>query len=216
MCGVSIRRVFAAALVAAGGFAVLPGAIPTASAQPCPDIEVIFARGTREPAGIGQVGQAFVDALQEQIGNRSVAVYGVNYPASYDFLAAGDGAADAGSRVISMSQTCPSTRLVLGGYSQGAAVVDMLADVPILGTNLGTPLPPTVADNVAAIAVFGNPSTKLGKPVSAASPLFASRAIDLCKDGDPVCSPGRNPFAHSDYVNAGLPGQAANFVAGLV
>ena len=41
-------------------------------------------------------------------------------------------------------------------------------------------------------------------------------AIDLCKDGDPICSRGRNPFAHSDYVSAGLTDQAANFVAGIV
>jgi cutinase len=45
---------------------------------------------------------------------------------------------------------------------------------------------------------------------------FGGRAIDLCKDGDPICSPGRNPFAHSDYVSAGLTQQAADFVSGLV
>ena len=36
-----------------------------------------------------------------------------------------------------MSQQCPSTKLVLGGYSQGAAVVDMLAGVPPLGNKIG-------------------------------------------------------------------------------
>ena len=214
--------VAAAAMLAAGVLLVAPAvaptgvAIPSATAEPCPDIEVIFARGTREPAGIGTVGQAFVDALRPQVGGRTVSAYGVTYPASYDFLAAGDGAFDASARVASMASSCPDTRLVLGGYSQGAAVMDILAGVPILGRNLGVPLPPDVADNVAAVAVFGNPATKIGKAISAASPQFAGRAIDLCKDGDPICSDGRNPFAHSDYVSAGLPVQAANFVAGLV
>jgi len=48
------------------------------------------------------------------------------------------------------------------------------------------------------------------------SSVFGGRAIDLCKDGDPICSRGRNPFAHSDYVSAGLTQQAANFVAGII
>ena len=42
--------------------AVPAGSVP-APAQPCPDIQVIFARGTMEPPGVGKAGQAFVDAL---------------------------------------------------------------------------------------------------------------------------------------------------------
>ncbi|MET0757907.1 MAG: cutinase family protein [Mycobacterium sp.] len=206
----------AGVLLVAPAVAPTGAVIPSATAAPCPDIEVIFARGTREPAGVGTVGQAFVDALRPQVGGRTVSAYGVTYPASYDFLAAGDGAFDASARAASMASSCPDTRLVLGGYSQGAAVVDILAGVPILGRNLGVPLAPDVADNVAAVAVFGNPASKIGKAISVASPQFAGRAIDLCKDGDPICSDGRNPFAHNDYVSVGLPVQAANFVAGLV
>ena len=116
----------------AGWPAVAPtgAVIPSATTAPCPDIEVIFARGTHEPAGVGTVGQAFVDALRPQVGGRTVSAYGVTYPASYDFLAAGDGAFDASARAASMASSCPDTRLVLGGYSQGAAVVDILAGVP--------------------------------------------------------------------------------------
>jgi hypothetical protein len=33
------------------------------SADRCVDVDVVFARGTGEPAGVGQVGQAFVDSL---------------------------------------------------------------------------------------------------------------------------------------------------------
>ena len=39
---------------------VFGGTVPVASAQPCPDIEVVFARGTAEPPGVGGTGQAFV------------------------------------------------------------------------------------------------------------------------------------------------------------
>lgn len=199
--------------------AAVIGTAPTASAVPCPDIEVVFARGTSEPAGVGRVGQAFADALGSQVGGRTVGTYGVNYPASYDFLTTADGALDAANHIASMALQCPSTKIVLGGYSQGAAVVDMLAGVPPLGNKIGDigsapPLSPTTAVTVASVAAFGNPATKFGNPVSAAG-LFAGRAIDLCKDGDPICSDGRNPLAHRGYEDS-MAQQAANFAAGLM
>jgi cutinase len=192
---------------------------PAAAADTCPDIEVIFARGTHDAPGLGAPGQAFSDALSAQVGSQTVSTYAVNYPASYDFLAAADGAADATNRIAAMAASCPGTRIVLGGYSQGAAVVDMLAGIPPLGNKIGEvgsapPLPADLVSNVAAVAVFGNPAAKFSNPIT--SSVFAGRAIDLCKDGDPICSDGRNPFAHSDYVSNGLTQQAANFVAGLV
>jgi cutinase len=188
-----------------------------ATAAPCSDIEVIFARGTNDAPGLGRPGQAFADSLQSQVGGRSVSTYAVNYPASYDFLAAADGANDAANRIATLASSCPSTRVVLGGYSQGAAVVDMLAGIPPLGNKVGEigsapPLSGDLVPQVAAVAVFGNPSTKFGIPIT--SSVFGGKSIDICKDGDPICSRGRNPFAHSDYV--GMADQAANFVAGIV
>ena len=44
---------------------------PSAGADPCPDIEVVFARGTNDAPGLGRPGQAFADALSGQIGGRS-------------------------------------------------------------------------------------------------------------------------------------------------
>ena len=210
----------AAALIASAPAALMAFA-PTAHSAPCPDVELIFARGTSEPVGAGRVGQALASQLVPQLGGRSLGIYGVNYPATYDFLAAADGAADATNRIAAMSQQCPSTRYVLGGYSQGAAVVDMLVGIPPLGDKIGEigsapPLPPILADKVAAVAVFGNPSAKFGKPVSIAMMPFAGKGIDLCNDGDPICSQGRNPFAHTSYEKTPLVGQAAGFVSSLL
>ncbi len=217
----SSRRILAAvSAVAAVPMAALVLPVPTAAAQPCPDVEVVFARGTSEPAGVGRVGQALADALRPQLGSRTVGTYGVNYPASYDFLNTAVGATDATNRIAFMAQQCPGTRIVLGGYSQGAAVIDMLAGVPPLGNRVGNigsapPLPGGLNGNVAAVAVFGNPATKFGNPVSAAG-SFAGKALDLCANGDPICSGGRNPFAHTSYESSPFIAQAAGFAAGRI
>jgi cutinase len=202
-----------AAVLAAGVLLIGPG-VPSAHAD-CPDIEVVFARGTDDTPGLGRVGSAFVESLRSQVGGRSVGTYAVNYPASFDFLTAADGANDASAHIQYMVANCPDTRLVLGGYSQGAAVIDIIAAVPFPAVRFNSPLPPTVPEHVAAVAVFGNPSAKLGAPLTI-SPVWGSRAIDLCNAGDPVCSDGRNFTAHSNYVGTGLASQAAGFAAGLL
>jgi cutinase len=74
-------------------------------------------------------------------------------------------------------------------------------------------MPQSLASRVAAVAVFGNPSTKFGIPVSAAMEPFAGKGIDLCANGDPICSQGRNPFAHTSYEKTDMVGQAAGFVS---
>jgi cutinase len=208
--------VIASALVCSS---TLLTAAPAAAAGSCPDIDVVFARGTNDAPQMGRVGDAFVDALRPLVGSRTVTTYAVNYPASYDFLDAAQGANDAAAHIATMAAQCPSTRIVLGGYSQGAAVVDMLAGIPPLGNKIGEigsapPLDSSLVPSIAAVAAFGNPSTKFGNPLTAS--VWGNRAIDLCKDGDPICSHGRNPFAHSDYVTAGLAQQGASQVAGFI
>lgn len=190
-------------------------ALPTASADNCPDIEVIFARGTSEAPGLGLPGGAFVNSLRSKVGGRSVGSYAVAYPADYDFLAAASGANDASAHVQYMMGACPNTRLVLGGYSQGAAVMDVIAAVPFPAIGFNNPLPPNAPDFVAAIAVFGNPSAKLGLPLTS-SPVWGGRSIDLCNGGDPICqTDGEDVAAHKAYAG-GPTNQAANFVAGLL
>jgi cutinase len=200
-----------AAVAVSGGTLVAPA---VAHAAACPDVQVVFARGTGEPAGAGRVGDAFADALRSQVPDKSVDVYAVNYPASRDFLRAADGANDASLFVQNTAATCPDTQIVLGGYSQGAAVIDAIAiaNQPTLG--FVNPMPTAVADHVAAVAVFGNPSIRLlGGPLTALSPQYGYKTIDLCNGADPVCSTGDDRPAHSLYVEAGLTTQAAQFVA---
>ncbi|HWS93198.1 MAG TPA: cutinase family protein [Mycobacterium sp.] len=200
---------------------ITSGRAPTARADGCPDVQLVFARGTAEPPGLGAVGDALLAALQPALGSRNVDNYAVNYPASYNFLTTADGANDARDHIAQMADQCPATRLVLGGFSQGAAAVSMLAGVPPLGDRIGNfgsapALDPGLARKVAAVAVFGSPGIRFGTPLSSTG-QFVGRAIDLCSPGDPVCTVGgRDRAAHSDYESPPYPGQAAGFIAGLV
>ena len=151
-----------------------------------------------------------------KVGGRSVGSYAVNYPASYNFLLAGDGANDASAHVQYMMGACPNTRLVLGGYSQGAAVMDVITSVPVPILGFNNPLPPNAPDFVAAVVAFGNPSAKLGAPLTIA-PVWGPKSIDLCNGGDPDLPNRRgNPQrAQVPQLHRRLSStQAADFAAG--
>lgn len=209
----ALAGIAAVAATAALGTIATPIAIPSASAAPdCPDIEVVFARGTDEPAGIGNVGKAFVDTLRPMVKGSTIGTYAVQYPASWDFMKAAAGATDMSKRVQATAARCPKTKIVMGGYSQGAAVVDVVATSPIAGLGYSAPLPAAVVPRVASVVVFGNPSARLGQPLTRMSPDFGARTADLCNTNDPICSLGRDWNAHITYPKSGLIKLAAQWV----
>ncbi|VEG53033.1 cutinase [Mycolicibacterium aurum] len=197
-----------AALTVAG----LPVAAPAAAAPDCHDIEVVFARGTDEPAGLGVVGKSLVDTLRPMVKGKSIGTYAVKYPATWDFTQVAAGANDASRRIQNIAATCPDSKIVLGGYSQGAAVIDVVTTAPIPGFGYTAPLPLAVVPRVAAVAVFGNPSARIGKPLTLLSPDFGSRTADLCNTGDPICSRGDDFDAHVRYPQSGLVKLAAQWI----
>ena len=195
--------------------ALAPRVVPVASAYDCPDVEVIFARGTSEPPGVGRVGRALIDSLRQQT-SKKVDEYGVNYPAGRLQLGGGDGANDVIKRVKAAADVCPDTQLVLGGYSQGASVIDIVTGTQVGGISWGNQLPPELANQVVAVTTFGNPADRTGGPISTQSALFGSKALDLCNPGDPICheGPGNEWADHTDGYIPALTSQAANFIAG--
>jgi cutinase len=208
MLSYSIARIAGAALVTV--WALSSGLVGAriAVADACPDAEVVFARGTGEPPGVGGPGQAFVDSLTAQVSGKSVNVYPVNYPATPDYVdSAKAGAGDADAHVLGTAGNCPNTKIVLGGYSQGAAVMDMTSHQ----------LSPQIANHVAAVALFGNPQSSYAKQLSdnqypAIDPSYSSKTIDICLPGDNICAEGGSILAHLGYV-PGATDQAATFVA---
>ncbi|KAF1793751.1 Alpha/Beta hydrolase fold [Phytophthora cactorum] len=134
-----------------------------ANAQ-CPDVHIVFARGSGEMPGFGILGQPLVSGIAANLPGMSVSAYAVNYRAAYDQTSAGPGATDMTNHVVSVAQACPNTVFVLGGYSQGAS----------------------------AIVTFGNPLKLSGLTIKNSSPTYGSKAIEFCNLGDPVCAAGFN------------------------
>jgi len=204
-----LARIIGVSAVTAWAVLSAPIVSPAASADACSNVAVVFARGTHQEPGLGNVGQAFVDSIRSQAPGRSIGVYAVNYPATNDFATSVPaGANDASAHVRTMAASCPNTKMVLGGYSQGAAVIDV-----ITGT-----MPAEVANHVAAVAVFGNPKSGFARSLSAGplptiSPLYVPKTIDLCVPGDLICSDGGTMFQHTLYVQTGMTNQAATFAA---
>ena len=220
-----VTRVFGVVVAATSAILGSVAGMPTAAAEPCPDVQVIFARGTFEPAGVGVTGQAFVDALTGKLAGKSVDVYPVNYPASLDFATAADGVIDASNKVRDVAASCPNTKMVLGGYSQGAAVVAYSTEDAVppgfnLPDGITGPMAPEVANHVAAVALFGKPSSGFlqmiytGAPPITVGRLYTGKTTDLCIPEDNVCSPtGTDNGAHTLYAANGMTDQAADFAA---
>jgi cutinase len=192
-----------------------PHAVSVASAADCADAEVIFARGTDEPKGLGRVGDAFVDSLRSQAVGLNIATYGVDYGAGKLQLTSGDGAKDTIKHIKATEASCPDTKIVLGGYSQGANVINIVAGNPIVGVAWGASMPSSYADNVAAIVTFGNFANRAGTKLPNESAMFAGKGADFCNPEDPICHAGQgNEWSgHTEGYVPGYTAQAATFVA---
>jgi cutinase len=214
----TVAFLLAAAALIAPAVAPAPGLVPSAFAA-CPAVEVIFARGRTEPAGIGILGNAFVNSLRSK-ANKNISTYAVRYPADNEIDI---GANDMSAHIQSMMNDCPDTRLVLGGYSLGAAVTDVVLALPFNCFSFKNPMPADADHHIAAVALFGNGAAWVG-PITNFNPLYNDRTIELCHGADPICNPAdpdtwqNNWPAHlaNAYIQAGMADQAADFVAGKI
>lgn len=150
----------AANTAAKGGAQIFAGdtqnGLTTASgATNCAQTIVIFARGTTETGNVGTLtGPPFFQALAAAVGaggnDNKLAVQGVDYAAAIaGFLAGGD---PAGSKLMAqLAQKavgdCPSSKVVISGYSQGGQLVH----------NAAAMLPADVSGKLAGAVIFGDP-----------------------------------------------------------
>jgi Cutinase len=211
-----------AAAVAGAAFVGLTAG--TAHADPgCPDVHWIGAAGSGErvdPTADGGMGRVMLQSYRDlarlvQRDGRTITAEAVEYPAVaapdddggvgewLGFMSSVDaGTAALGAQYASFAQLCPTTKVVLAGYSQGAMVVHRnltaLADNPNVAAALliadGDRLP---GDNVITMGSANAASAKtLGVaqdwPILAHAPAklplsIGSRTISVCELGDAVC-----------------------------
>ena len=219
--------------MAAAAWTLSVGTAPEAAADPpaaaadrtCPDVEVVYARGTGDEPGVGPVGQEFTDSLRSKMADKSLRVYPVNYPATEDWPTGVDGIRDASSHIQSVAKACPKTKVVLGGWSQGAAVAAFVtaAAVPdVLPDGLDPeavpqPMPPEVADHVAAVVLFAKPNDRamgfLRQPPIVIGPLYEPKTVEFCVEGDIVCSDGLDRTLHEPDSYHEMVDQGAGYAA---
>ncbi|KAL4784122.1 cutinase-domain-containing protein [Aspergillus varians] len=147
----------------------------------CKALTFIFARGTSELGTMGSiVGPQVASKLNSLTGNK-VSVQGLDYPAS----AAGnaDLGASGGPKMAALVEQslkqCPDSKVVLGGYSQGAMVVH------------------NAAGKLSSGQVVG--AVTFGDPFKAQKPSTIANFKTFCASGDPVCINGANVMAHLSY-----------------
>ena len=140
--------------------------------------------------------------MRAQAGPKSVNVYPVNYVASSDFgnriefaRTVVDGVRDAGLHVEATAANCPNTKIVLGGFSQGAALAGYVtaAEIPEgvpaeYREFIPNPMPSEVADHVAAVVLIGQPSPEFMRSVEAPpviiGPSYTAKTLKVCAPAD--------------------------------
>jgi hypothetical protein len=227
------------ALTAVGGLALTGIAVTQANAvassgSGCAQVAIITARASGEQPGEGITG-----ALVTQIVNAStqtVSRASVSYPATLTNYASSSaqGVSALKTQLTQEVQSCPSAKVVLLGYSQGAQVVlDVLGGGG--GGSLGAttaPIASDIASHVLAVATFGDPRHVVNQAfdlgTSTHNGLFprtsaqlqvlagmASKIQAYCDSQDEFCDSGNSLQVHLTYLDR-YQNAAASFVLGKI
>ncbi|KAG6825373.1 hypothetical protein H0H92_003925 [Tricholoma furcatifolium] len=161
----------------------------------CSAVHFITARASTEAPGegiIGAVVTSIIDASKQTCSREAVA-----YPATLtDYLVSeGEGVVAMKALLAAQAASCPSTKIVLMGYSQGAQVAGDVLAADATGSNKGTAN--------ALNGLFPRPPGALN--------AFASVIESFCDIGDPFCAGGADLAVHLGYVEE-YGAEAASFV----
>ena len=209
-----------------------PALANEAPATPCAPVDLIVARASTEAEGNGVIG-ALAKEIQKDVtagvSDQSVKYRAALFPYEPSVV---EGDSSIKKLLEEEVSKCPSQKIVLLGYSQGAQLVG-----DVLGggggvSGIGKATPPvssSVGSHVIAAIQYGDPrripnqSFDLGTDPGATG-LFPRQSNQLltayapliqsyCDTGDPFCAKGNNLNAHLDYVEK-YDTAANSFVAG--
>ncbi|KAI1121874.1 cutinase-domain-containing protein [Nemania abortiva] len=161
----------------------------------CRPVIFVFAKATYEPGNLGgTIGPALSDGLKLVFGVGNVATQGVDY---YGLIGGNyypGGAPPWGiydmQAIITSATSCPHSKIVVSGYSQGAAIVHRAIEA----------LPPEIQARIAGVVTFGDTQTLQDGGRIVGFP--ANRTLIICNDGDIICVGWMVPIypVHWDYV----------------
>jgi hypothetical protein len=248
------RRMNAAACaVAVAGSALVGLTAGTANAAPgCPDVHWFGAAGSGERTasdiaangGMGEIVYQSYQALQQQLAaeGRTITAEAVNYPAKdvppdagvgdwLDYMGSVDAGTNAlGAQYAAFTAQCPTTKVVLAGYSQGAMavhrnLVNIGADPNLAAALLiadGDRHPDDTTVNIGSASPDPEKTGGAAQdwPILAHAPALLPanigvRTISVCDAGDAVCdydpdAEEVSPTAvaiHTSYSTADADGQ---------
>lgn len=127
-------------------------------------VHLIVARASLEPPGFGVLANISTRVIEQLPGSNAEAVV---YPATLDGYqnSEGQGVAAMTQLVNSYAQACPSSRMVLMGYSQGAQVAaDTVCGSTISGFAQTQAISTALTDKIAAIMLMGDPTHVVNQP----------------------------------------------------
>lgn len=210
----SVVQAAAASLV----FATAGSAAAVVTSSCSTGVKMIVARGSKEPAGFGAI-VSVVDAVKAQIPNSSADP--VDYPALLDTQeiyarSVIQGTSTMRQQIEDYAAKCPTGKIVLIGYSQGAQVVgDVLCGLSSAGFPKSADLGDKYANNVIASVMFGDPTraadqswnagnitTRDGlfpRVDNAACAPYGAGMKSWCDADDRYCDRGSNQATHHVY-----------------
>jgi len=188
--------------------------------QSCPKVYIFGARETSVPQNNGfgtgaglvnQVKAAYAGAGAEAIVYPACGGQGSCGGVSYD-NSASQGTAAVVKAVNAYNQKCPSTQIVLIGYSQGGQIMDNA-----LCGGAGATLTGTALAAVKAAIFMGDPHNRDGLPYNvgtckaqgfsarpagfSCSPANTGIIKSYCDAADPYCCNGNDSNAHQQYAS---------------
>ncbi|KAI0886428.1 carbohydrate esterase family 5 protein [Annulohypoxylon maeteangense] len=175
----------------------------------CRDVIFIFARGSTQDGNVGDnPGPQTIDQLKSALGTNAVAAQGVDYPALLiDNLRSGgcdpEDADNMRALITQAATQCPTAKLVVSGYSQGAALVHRSIEVAET----------SVKARIFAAVTYGD--TQKAQDNGQVPNFDRSKTLILCHDGDKVCD-GTLIVTDAHHGYSDLAPQAVDFIVSKV